>query len=395
MATLWVRDGYQAGFERKISAYTSKLCDISDQYYSAERIVNDYTGDSDVSSCNVYLRKRRNSLQDSVSAANSLKKKANTYVDNIISADKTVASTIHKDSYSFYKKKGIGPQKDSWIARAWNSVKTTASDFWHDAKETTKRIIQDVKDFYEEYKYLFNIAADFLKIVAALALFAVAGTTFIGIICFIGAMWALTKATYELATDCLAAEAWLNGDDAKAEDLANRTLTGDLIKAGEWLDQKLGTHFIETTFKVVLGGLEVCEFVAELMLLFDAFKQIFNLKLASNGKPLRALDPNYHATWAESIRNWKMVNWGGTLGNGARFASVTNWLKFGGWSLKFSFAKDAKSTTDFIFSLFDNKSKNLERVKTIIKDPSSILKNLPGIKESNELGKTIAGIILA
>lgn len=355
MATLWVREGYQAGFERKISAYTSKLCDISDQYYSAERIVSDYTGDSDVSSCNVYLRKRRNSLQDSVSAANSLKTKANTYVDNIISADKTVASTIHKDSYSFYKKKGIGPQKDSWTARAWNSIKTTASDFWHDAKETTKRIIQDVKDFYEEYKYLFNIAADFLKIVAALALFAVAGTTtFIGILCFIGAIWALTKATYELATDCLAAEAWLNGDDAKAEDLANRTLTGYCIKKGEELDQQWGTHFVETTVKVVLGGLEVCEFVAELMLLFDAFKQIFNLKLASNGKPLRALDPNYHSSWAESIRNWKMVKWGGTSGNGARFASLANWRKFASWSLE----------------------------------------TLLGVKEGNELGKTIASIIL-
>ena len=42
MATLWVRDGYQAEFERKISSYTSKITDISDQYYKASQIVSDY-----------------------------------------------------------------------------------------------------------------------------------------------------------------------------------------------------------------------------------------------------------------------------------------------------------------------------------------------------------------
>lgn len=48
MATLWVRDGYQAEFERKISSYTSKITDISDQYYKASQIVSDYSGDSNV-----------------------------------------------------------------------------------------------------------------------------------------------------------------------------------------------------------------------------------------------------------------------------------------------------------------------------------------------------------
>ena len=72
MATLWVRDGYQAEFERKISSYTSKITDISDQYYKASQIVSDYSGDSNVNSSNVYLKKRRVALQDAVSAATAL-----------------------------------------------------------------------------------------------------------------------------------------------------------------------------------------------------------------------------------------------------------------------------------------------------------------------------------
>ena len=107
MATLWVRDGYQAEFERKISSYTSKITDISDQYYKASQIVSEYSGDSNVSSCNVYLKKRRSALQDAVSAATTLKKNANSYVDKVISADTTVSKSIHKESYAFYKKNKI------------------------------------------------------------------------------------------------------------------------------------------------------------------------------------------------------------------------------------------------------------------------------------------------
>ena len=253
MATLWVRDGYQAEFERKISSYTSKITDISDQYYKASQIVSDYSGDSNVNSSNVYLKKRRVALQDAVSAATALKNAANSYVDKIISSDVVVSKSIHKESYAFYKRKGIGPQKDTWGARSWNSIKTTASDFWHDAKNTTKKIVQDIKDFYEEYKYIVNIVVDFLAVAAAIALFSLASVTgVIGVICLIGAIWATSKAIYELATDCLAAEAWLNGDEGKAEQLANRTLTGDIINAGEWLDEKLGTSSLKPHLKPFL-----------------------------------------------------------------------------------------------------------------------------------------------
>lgn len=384
MATLWVRDGYQAEFERKISSYTSKITDISDQYYKASQIVSDYSGDSNVGSCNVYLKKRRSALQDAVSAATTLKKNANSYVDKVISADTTVSKSIHKESYAFYKKKGIGPQKDTWGARAWNSIKTTASDFWHDAKDTTKKIVQDIKDFYEEYKYIVNIVVDFLAVAAAVALFSLASVTgVIGIICLIGAIWATSKAVYELATDCLAAEAWLNGDEGKAEQLANRTLTGDIINAGEWLDEKLGTSFFETTFKTVLIGLEICEFVTEVVSFINVIKSCFNLT------KLKQLDHRNltKRSWKQSVYYAKITNWMAP----DRFGSALNWGKFALKMSGFSINISARNTRDLFASFVNNAEKNKSTFDKIKSgkwfDVSAIGKMVNGI--SGDIGNII------
>ena len=53
MAVLWVKNGFQKEFERKINSYTSKLSDIDGQYTSASQLISSYTGDSNVSTCNV------------------------------------------------------------------------------------------------------------------------------------------------------------------------------------------------------------------------------------------------------------------------------------------------------------------------------------------------------
>ncbi len=394
MSVLWVHDGYQKEFGRKISDYTSELSDIQKQYTKAYEYVSAYSGDSSISSSNIYLKKRKKDLQGAIDKANALKRNADNYVKAVVSADMSVSNSIHKKSYSFYKLKGIGPQSDSGWARAWNAITTTASDFWHDACGTAKRIIGEIKEFYEEYKYIFNIVFDILAIAAAVALFAVSGGTFLGVVCAIGAIWATTKATYELVTDCMAVGAWIDGDIGRAEDLSNRTLTGDLISAGEWLDEKIGISFFEPIVKVLTIGLEVCQFVATLMTLFNSFKDIFNLKLRADGKPLTVLDHTHKATFAESVRDWRMTKWGGTLGNGARFKSATNWLKFGAWGAKFSFEKNAKSGTEFALSIVENKEKNIKRTKEIIANPTTVLKKFPGVPESLELGDTIADIIL-
>lgn len=386
MATLWVRDGYQAEFERKISSYTSKITDISDQYYKASQIVSDYSGDSNVNSSNVYLKKRRVALQDAVSAATALKNAANSYVDKIISSDVAVSKSIHKESYAFYKRKGIGPQKDTWGARSWNSIKTTASDFWHDAKNTTKKIAQDIKDFYEEYKYIVNIVVDFLAVAAAIALFSLASVTgVIGVICLIGAIWATSKAIYELATDCLAAEAWLNGDEGKAEQLANRTLTGDIINAGEWLDEKLGTSFFKTAFKTVLVGLEICEFVTEVVSLINVIKSCFNLT------KLKQLDLKNltQRSWKQSLHYAEMTNWMAP----DRFGSALNWGKFALKMTGFSINISARNTNELFSSFVQNAEKNKS---TIDKIKSGKWFDVSAIgKISNGLSNDIVNIIMA
>ena len=386
MATLWVRDGYQAEFERKISSYTSKITDISDQYYKASQIVSDYSGDSNVNSSNVYLKKRRVGLQDAVSAATALKNAANSYVDKIISSDVVVSKSIHKESYAFYKRKGIGPQKDTWGARSWNSIKTTASDFWHDAKNTTKKIVQDIKDFYEEYKYIVNIVVDFLAVAAAIALFSLASVTgVIGVICLIGAIWATSKAIYELATDCLAAEAWLNGDEGKAEQLANRTLTGDIINAGEWLDEKLGTSFFKTAFKTVLVGLEICEFVTEVVSLINVIKSCFNLT------KLKQLDLKNltQRSWKQSLHYAEMTNWMAP----DRFGSALNWGKFALKMTGFSINISVRNTNELFSSFVQNAEKNKS---TIDKIKSGKWFDVSAIgKISNGLSNDIVNIIMA
>lgn len=385
MATLWVRDGYQAEFERKISSYTSKITDISDQYYKASQIVSDYSGDSNVNSSNVYLKKRRVALQDAVSAATALKNAANSYVDKIISSDVAVSKSIHKESYAFYKRKGIGPQKDTWGARSWNSIKTTASDFWHDAKNTTKKIVQDIKDFYEEYKYIVNIVVDFLAVAAAIALFSLASVTGVGVICLIGAIWATSKAIYELATDCLAAEAWLNGDEGKAEQLANRTLTGDIINAGEWLDEKLGTSFFKTAFKTVLVGLEICEFVTEVVSLINVIKSCFNLT------KLKQLDLKNltQRSWKQSLHYAEMTNWMAP----DRFGSTLNWVKFALRMTGFSINISARNTNELFSSFVQNAEKNKS---TIDKIKSGKWFDVSAIgKISNGLSNDIVNIIMA
>lgn len=277
MAVLWVKNGFQKEFERKINSYTSKLSDIDGQYSSASQLISGYSGDSNVSTCNVYLKKRRSAIQTAIDSAKTLKQAADKYVSSVVSADTTISKSIHTESYSFYKKKGIGPQKDTWYARAWNSVTTTVSDFVHDAVATKDRIIADIKEFYEEYKYIFNVLGDILAVAGAIALFTFASLSGVGLIILIGATWALSKALYETVTDCMAVDAWSKGDTGRAEDLANRTLTNDMIQFGEFLDEKLGTDFMKSVFKGLTIALNVCELFATVATIFLAIEKVLNL----------------------------------------------------------------------------------------------------------------------
>lgn len=394
MAILWVDEGYKKELDRKINSYKDELSDIKKMYTKAMDQASAYMGDYNVSSCNTFLQKRKKALDNASSNADDLKYEADRYVERAVSADKTVSSSIHSSSYSLYKKKGIGPQSDSALARGWNSFTTGVEDFIHDAKATTERIIQDIEDFYEEYKYIFDVVFDIIALSAAVALFALSGGTLLGVICAIGATWATSKALFELATDCMAVDAWLQGDEGRAAELNGMTLSGAIVDAGEWLDETLNVNFFEDSFKVLLVGLEGCQFVANMMMVWESFRDIFNLKVRSDGKPLKILDHRVKLTSAQRELGWAMFNPLETMGQGGRFKSALNVVKFAGWSMGFSFKKDAKSSTEFVFSLLKSGGKNKNRLNEILTNPKGIVTGIPGFSNVSNFWHT-SGEILA
>lgn len=387
MAVLWVRDGFEKELERSIDSYDDELGDVSGRYGTARDGISGYTDDGDVGDCNVYLKKRRQELQARRDAAAALREKAKTYVTSVVDADRAVANSIHKRSYDFYRQTGIGPQADNVWSLSWYLTKTTAQDFLRDAKGTTKRLVADIKDFYEKNKYVINIVLDVLAVVAAVALFALAGPGLIGILCLIGAAYALSKALYETATDCMALKAHNDGDEAEAEDLSSRTLTGDAVKAGAWLDGKLGTDFFETSVKCVLVGLEVCEFVCVVANFINAAKTCFNLK------GLKSLDLRNmtQRSWAQSLVYAKMVNWGP-----GRFASINNWVKFGLMLTGFKITLDAGSLSETMRSFSHNMDANRTRLQEIKETAKSGKGRYTVLgKDGDKLAKDISNIIMA
>lgn len=360
MAILWVHEGYQKEFGRKISAYTSELSDIKSQYTKAFNQVSSYAGDPYVSSSNIYIQKRQRDLQNAIDEANSLKKHADSYANIVISADKLVADSIHKKSYSFYKSKGIGPQIDSMWARGWNSFTTTVSDFWHDACGTAQKIVDNIKEFYEENKYFINIILDVIAVAASIILFAAVATVLgpIGVICMIGAGWAIAKAATELIADSMALAAWKAGDDARAEQLSNVTLGGLIIQGGtaldSWLSNTLNISNIglfETAAKIVTVGLEACQFVAEIVLIYESFLKVFNFEnchsLSLRYAPKR--------TWNQNLHDLSMIQPFGTKTLG-RLGSIKNWGVFVTKVTGITFNVDAGNLKEFIESFVTKKN---------------------------------------
>jgi hypothetical protein len=363
MAELWVREGYQKEFGRKIDAYTKELTDIKSQYTKAYSQVNSYSGDSNVSSCNIYLKKRQKDLQHSIDAANALKKNADAYANSIISSDKQIAESIHKESYSFYKSKGIGPQSDTVWARGWNAISTTASDFWHDACGTAQKVADRIYEFYEKNKYYVNIILDVIAVATSVALLAAVATVLgpIGVVCMIGAVWAVAKATTELVADSEALAAWKAGDEAKAEQLSNVTLGGLIIQGGEnldsWLSCTLNVNNIglfKNIAKITTCGLEACQFVAELVLVYESFLKTFNFDNC------RSLSLRYapNQTWNQNLSYLRKIKPFGTAKLG-RFGSLKNWLVFTGKITGLKVNVDAKNSKEFLESLVTNKNLNV------------------------------------
>lgn len=266
-------------------------------------------------------------------------------------------------------------------------------------------MIAGIKELYEAGKYIIDVALDIIKIAGVLVLFTAASlTSVIGVICLIGAVWALSKEVYNLVTDCLAAEAWMQGDLGKAEELSKRTLSSDLIAAGEWLDQKLGTNFFEGCTKVLLIGMEICQFTATMVCLYEIFRKSFNFDKQLNGyKPdgtPRLSKKNLNCTdlknpsgrnFTESLRDWNLTK----PFSKARLGSGTNWLKFAGNNLGFSLKMNASTPLELAGSFFENWEKNGSVINTYREEGWSAFGKLnPVMKETNKFSHNVAGIIL-
>ena len=396
MATLWVCEGYEKAFNRKISAYTDKLEDIQAQYTKSMKYVNSYTGDSQVDNTCVYLKKRKKALQASIDEAEALKKRVNSYASTVLAADRTVADSVHKKAYSFYQKKGIGPRSDAWYDKAGYTIQTTAEDFYHDALGTAARIVDSIHEFYEENKYLINIGLDIVKLMGTVALFTTATLTGpIGIACAIGATWAATKAVYELSSDTVAAIAWMDGDLELAEEYANRTLAGDLISFGEWLDETVGApHVFEVVAKTAVFGFEACQFTASLVCIYENFRECFNLnkQLGSDNILNWTFVRNTSGrTWAECFNDKYMSK----PFHPTRLLNPANWIKFAGKNAGFSLKMNVTTAPEIVWSFFDNWKKNKD-VLLAYKESgwSAFWKLNPIVKERNKFKTAIEEIIM-
>ncbi len=382
MALLWVNDGYRKRFDDKINAYENKLTSIKKQYSNGYSKVSQYGySDKNVAAVNTYLEKRKKDIDRKITEVREIKGKVHAYADMVLEADRSVASVIHNDSYSLYSAKGVGPQSDSFTSRAWNKIQTTASDFVHEPVETIYRAIDWTKEYYQNHKYVFEVAGDILAIAGAFALIAVAGPGFIGIIALTGGLWALSKATFDICTDINAVGYWLSGDEASAEESSKRTLTHTVLDGADWLDARVGGKVFSTTASTILSGLETCVFVAKMVLIYENIRAVTNLKLRSDGKPLTSLDITGNGqSWDENMRNLKLIKWLGTKGHGPRLGSGFNITKLVFMTLGLKADHKADSWGEYISSVAN--SKNKEKIMKNYNDPSTIANNMIGSTET-------------
>lgn len=320
MSVLWVRTGYENAFLRSVQSYERKMEEAKGNYETARHRLEPLTSDSLIYSCNTYVKRRANAMDEKISAAQSLKARAKAYTDHVIHVDREIKSLIHKQSYSFYRKTGIGPQKDSHLARFTYGLQTNAQDFLHDAAGTAARLCDEIKGFLEEHKYIVNVLKDIATLAGTvLALFTMTFAGGFGLICLIGASYTIIKSMYNTSRDINALVAHSRGEEGYAEQLAKKRLGTTIADGGEWLDQKLGISCFEPIAKGSMFVLEAAAFVFEITMAIDGIKSCFNL---DELKSLRLGNPTSRS-FKQSLVYAKNIRWF----RSDRLFSPKNWVK--------------------------------------------------------------------
>lgn len=328
MSVLWVRTGYENAFFRSVQSYESKMEEIKGNYETAWHRLDPLTSDSLIYSCNTYIRRRTNAMNEKISAAESLKARAKAYTEHVIHVDREIKTLIHKQSYSFYKETGIGPQEDSVWVRFTYGLQINTQDFLHDASGTAARLCDEIKGFLEEHKYIVNVVKDFAVLtctVLALSTMTIAGG--FGLICLIGASYTIIKSIYNTSRDINALIAYSRGEEGYAEQLAKKKLGAIIADGGEWLDQKLGISCFEPIAKCSMIVLETAAFVFEITTVINSIKICFNLdqlKSLRLGNPTsrsfkQSLVYARNTQWFRSDRLLSPKNWRNLILDGSIF----------------------------------------------------------------------------
>lgn len=323
MSVLWVHTGFENAFSRSIRSYEDLMTDIRDNYQAAQNRLEKASSDSLIYSCNTYVKRRTAAINEKISAARSVEIRVKAYVEQVIQVDNQIGSLIHKQSYNFYQKTGIGPQKDTFLARNWYGLCATVEDFWHDASGTAARLVDEIKGALEANKYLVQIVKDVAELVSAVFVFSLASFTGpLGLICFIGAVYAVTRAMYKTSVDIKALEAHKRGDEAEAEQWAEKKLSTAIVDAGEWLDStfNLNIGIFEVAAKGTAIFLETASFVCGVVTIINQVKTCFNLQ------DLRSLDLRNPTSrsFRQSLVYAKNIKWF----RADRLGSFENWLNF-------------------------------------------------------------------
>lgn len=282
MSVLWVRTGYESAFFRSVQSYERRMEEIKGNYETAQHRLEPLTSDSLIYSCNTYIKRRANAIDLKILTAQSLKAKAKAYTEHVIHVDREIKTLIHKQSYSFYKETGIGPQEDNVWARFTYGLQINAQDFLHDASGTAARLCDEIKGFLDEHKYIVNVIKDIAVLAGTVLLIPLASATgFIGMICLIGFAYSVMSATYKTLTDIKALDAHYRGEEGEAEYWASKKLSTTMVDSGEWLDQKLGFTFFEPIMKCTAITFETAAFVCDVVMILNGIKSCFNLDIKS------------------------------------------------------------------------------------------------------------------
>ncbi len=338
MSVLWVHTGYENAFLRSVQSYESKMEEIKGNYETARYRLEPLTSDSLIYSCNTYVKRRATAMDEKILAAQSLKVRAKAYTEHVIHVDREIKSLIHKQSYSFYQKTGIGPQKDSDWARFTYGLQVNTQDFLHNAAGTAARLCDEIKGFLEEHKYIVNVVKDIATLICAVvALSAMTFTGGFGLICLIGASYTIIKSMYNTSRDVNALVAHYRGEEGYAEQLAKKKLGTIIADGGEWLDQKLGISCFEPIAKCSMIVLETAAFVFEITTALNSIKSCFNLdKLKSLrlGNPTsrsfkQSLVYAKNTQWFRSDRLLSPKNWRNLILDGSIFNIPSSGTRLG------------------------------------------------------------------